>query len=114
MKILTILTVMVVSFVLGVFRGERRVVQVKKAVNSKIKELKVNNDSKLKTALKLQEKETQVCTDSYDKLVEEANAKISNLENDILSCEDRLREKEDLLMDREEDLSDKEGYENEQ
>ena len=142
MKILTILTVMVVSFVLGVFRGERKVVQVKKAVKTEIVKIRKTNEviKSLKKKLLDAKNETeailQIANENARKCeanmlkskieIERLDEQIKNLEYDYRDNlnvdkkykEDKVKENlypEKLNRDNEENynFNDGENYENE-
>ena len=121
MNILTILTVMVVSFGLGVFRGERKVVQMKRSVKTEI--MKIRQTSKTIQSLKKQLANSKVKFENIlqtaSKDSEKCELDILRLNNEIERLEERNKNleygnKDNLNVDREyiEDINIKEVVEN--
>ena len=121
MNILTILTVMVVSFGLGVFRGERKVVQMKRSVKTEI--TKIRQTSKTIQSLKKQLANSKVKFENIlqtaSKDSEKCELDILRLNNEIERLEERNKNleygnKDNLNVDREyiEDINIKEVVEN--
>jgi len=106
-----ILIVMVVSFALGVFKGERKIIQINKKHRIEVESLNIrNNENNVKEAIEVEEitnksgmifnstDEFQDLTDKFSLCEEKLNnteMKLKDVENELDTLKETLKEQED-------------------